>query len=224
MGKKLTIFTAAVIGGLAGALTGIFDKIGFFHIPKLSSATSSPIITGTALGIIIGGGIGAAMGLYTPRYGVDNTIRVDNKISGEVLKNINQEANIQIREEQLDIAKKLVKTGEVTVHKEVVKEEKNLIVPVTREELVIEKKVLDTNAPDKADRPVEVFRIPISEERIEVSKRPVILNNVSINKRRLQKTRRIEETLKKEKVYVEIPELLKSKIHSINAHSKRPEP
>lgn len=183
------IFTGAIIGGFAGAIAGIFDE--------------GSAITGTALGIIIGGGLGAIVG-HIPVHEANENNSMFNKTSGNVLNDTDQKVHMRIREEQLDIAKKLIQTGEVSVHKELVKEDKNFVVPVTREELVIEKKVLDTKAPGKADKHIETIRIPISEERIEVIKRPVILNNVSINKRQIQKTKRVEGTVKKEKVHLEV--------------------
>lgn len=195
------IVIGAAIGGFAGAISGILDEIGLHFVPKLPLATPSSIVNGTALGIIIGGGIGAVAGLYVNQPNINDT--AGENISQQIIDK-NQDVNIQIREEQLDIAKKLIQTGEVTVHKEVLTEEKNLVVPVTREELVIEKKVLDTDqSPDKSYKHIETLRIPISEDRIEVTKHPVILNNVSINKRKFQEIKRVEGTLKKEKIHLE---------------------
>lgn len=195
------VVAGVVIGGIAGVVAGLFDEMGLFAIPKLSAAYS-PIVTGAALGIIVGGGIGAVIG-YASLNEVDNNL-IDNKAADPVQNLRDQDVSIKIREEQLDIAKKLVQTGEVTVHKEVLREDKNLVIPVIREELVIEKKVMDNLTPDKADKPVETIRIPISEEQIEVKKQPVVLNNVSIFKHKIHETKRVEGNLKKEKVHVEV--------------------
>ncbi|KNY28038.1 YsnF/AvaK domain-containing protein [Pseudobacteroides cellulosolvens] len=102
-----------------------------------------------------------------------------------------------LREEQLDISKEQVKTGEVIVHKEVVTEDKCITVPVTREEIVIEKRVLAEN---KKDWLTETIRIPVSEERIEVIKHPVLLEDVEIYQNIYQNTQHIKISLKKEKV------------------------
>jgi len=53
-------------------------------------------------------------------------------------------ATLQIKKEQLDIAKKWIKTGEVNIYRELITEEKNFTIPVIREELVIKKKVLSS--------------------------------------------------------------------------------
>lgn len=102
---------------------------------------------------------------------------------------------IQLHEEKLDIAKKWVQTGEVNIHEEVLTEEKNITVPVNHKELVIEKKGSDGNS--------EAIRIPISEERVEIIKHPIVLENVEVFKRQYQDIKPVEETLKKEKLHVE---------------------
>lgn len=103
--------------------------------------------------------------------------------------------NIQLHEEKLDIAKKWIQTGEVNIHEEILTEEKNITIPVNRKELVIEKKGADGNA--------EAIRIPISEERIEIVKHPIILEDIKVFKRQYQDIKPIEETLKKEKLHIE---------------------
>jgi uncharacterized protein (TIGR02271 family) len=157
-------------------------------------------LTGIVLGIIIGGGIGGLIELYNP--GISYT---DHPlVLKQVLKNAGDAAKIQLREEQLNISKKWVRTGDVSIHKEVLKEEKTITVPVIREELVIEKKSFDKKAPEKLDVTKKIFRIPVSTERIEIIKHPVYLNNVSIYKHRYQETRCVNETIKKDKVHMEV--------------------
>lgn len=148
-------------------------------------------ITGLILGVIIGGGLGAFIGVYINR---DKTYKYSPDIDG---------VKFQLREEQLDILKRSIQTGEVTIQKEVLTEEKNIIVPVTREELVIKKKVLNNDTLDNADGFAEITRIPITTEDIDVKKHQVILEDVEIYKRQFHDVQHIEENLKKEKVHVE---------------------
>ncbi|HYF81702.1 MAG TPA: YsnF/AvaK domain-containing protein [Clostridia bacterium] len=110
---------------------------------------------------------------------------------------------LKLREEQLEISKELIQTGNVDVHREVINEEKTIIVPITREELVIEKKTANVEASSDKNSHTEVIRIPISEERIEVVKHLVKLEDVSVYRRQFQETQHIEEILKKEKLHVE---------------------
>lgn len=116
----------------------------------------------------------------------------------------NKDVTLQIKEEQLDIAKKWIKTGDVKVYRETFSEEKNFTVPVIREELVIEKTSLPYDNLEKKDSETEIIRIPISEEQVELTKHKVTLEDVSIYKEQIEDIQHIEETLKKEKAKVKI--------------------
>lgn len=111
-------------------------------------------------------------------------------------------SKLWLHREQLDIVKELIQTNEVSVHKETFTEEKSIKVPVTREELVIEKKSLNSNSADSSTKPVEVIRIPISEERIEIVKNRVVLEDISVYSQQIQSIKHIEETLKREELKI----------------------
>jgi uncharacterized protein (TIGR02271 family) len=128
----------------------------------------------------------------------------DRKVSEQVIYDTDNSAKLQLHEEKLDISKEWIKTGEVTIHKEIFTEEKTITIPVIHEELIIEKKVLDAENTDPTAEHTEIIRIPISEERIEVIKHPTVLEDVAIYKRQFQETKSVTETLKKEKVHMEI--------------------
>ncbi|MFC0559455.1 YsnF/AvaK domain-containing protein [Halalkalibacter alkalisediminis] len=100
--------------------------------------------------------------------------------------------SLQLKEEQLDIKKERIQTGEVKVHREVVEEEKTFKVPIRREEMVIE-------AGDE-----EEIRIPLKEEEIKFSKHPVKLNEVSISKREIEEVEQVRASVKKETAHVEV--------------------
>lgn len=106
---------------------------------------------------------------------------------------------LQIKEEQLHISKSWVQTGEVNVYKETFLEEKIFKVPVTREELVIEKKVPNSGECTVSE---QVLRIPLSEEKVEFTKHKVNLEDVSIYREQIQDIKHIEETLKKEQIKI----------------------
>lgn len=109
---------------------------------------------------------------------------------------------LQLREEQLDISRKLIKTGEVTAYKETIIKEKTITVPITHEDLVIEKKTFNDKNSGEMDIYPETIRIPLSEEQIHITKHKVILENVDIYKHEIQDKQIIEEVLKKENLYV----------------------
>lgn len=108
----------------------------------------------------------------------------------------NKNVSVQIRKEQLDIAKKLIQTGEVKIYKESSVQQRTFTVPITCEELVIEKKDLSTASGIIA--PIESIRILLSEDQVEFTKHKIALEDVSIYKQQIDDIKHIEATLKHE--------------------------
>lgn len=111
---------------------------------------------------------------------------------------------IQIKEEQLDIAKRWVETGDVKIYKETYTKEKSFTVPVTCEELIIEKITFPSSNTGDQEVEKEIIRIPLSEEQIEFRKKNVALENVSVYKEKIEEIKHIEETLNKERAKLKI--------------------
>jgi len=111
---------------------------------------------------------------------------------------------MEVREEHLHASKRPVETGEVRVHKEVITEQQTMQVPVTREEVVIERRPVSGNATSSADlRPGEEIRIPVREEKVDVHKDVVVKEEVSVGKRVVSDTEQVSGTVRKEQVKVE---------------------
>jgi len=109
---------------------------------------------------------------------------------------------IQLREERLKVEKKPVTTGEVRVSKRVVSEHKTIDVPVEREEVVIERRPASGRAA-KGDIGAEDIVIPVKEERVSVTKEPVVTEEVTVGKRKVQDTKHVAETVRKEELKVD---------------------
>src|SRR6185437_5991097 len=110
---------------------------------------------------------------------------------------------IQLREEQLRVNKTRVSCGEVGIHKEVTTERKTVEVPVEKEEVVITRRATPGTARDNAPIKDQEIRIPVSEERVNVSKDTVVTGEVEVNKRKVTETQTVSEDLKKENVRVD---------------------
>ena len=111
---------------------------------------------------------------------------------------------LQLREEQLDVEKERVQVGEVRLRKEIVTEQRNVEVPVTREEVVIERRAAAGDEPvDGAIGEGDEVRIPLMEEEVRVEKTPVVREEVSIRKRQVQDTQRVSETVRREEARIE---------------------
>jgi uncharacterized protein (TIGR02271 family) len=110
-----------------------------------------------------------------------------------------------LREEQLRATKQQVEAGEVTLRKEVVTENKTIEVPVTREEVVIERHAVNPHTP--ADGPItadsRTISVPVMEERVSVEKTPVVTEEVTIGKRQVQENQVVSDTVRHEEARLE---------------------
>jgi uncharacterized protein (TIGR02271 family) len=93
----------------------------------------------------------------------------------------------------------------VRVRKDVVTEQRNIEVPVTREEVVIERHPAEGReaADQTLDDENEDIRIPLMEEEVDVQKRAVVREEVSVGKRRVQDTRNVSDTVRREEARIE---------------------
>jgi uncharacterized protein (TIGR02271 family) len=112
--------------------------------------------------------------------------------------------SIELREEELRAEKERVQAGEVRVRKEVVTEERTLEVPVTREEVVVERRpaAQGRKASGDIDDDKEI-RIPLMEEEVRVEKTPVVREEVTLKKRQVQGKEEVSDTVRREEARIE---------------------
>ncbi|GAM13123.1 YsnF/AvaK domain-containing protein [Mesobacillus selenatarsenatis] len=115
------------------------------------------------------------------------------------------EQTLRLREEQLDVSKERVQAGEVEVHKEVVEEQQKVNIPVTREEVYVERRDVNetTSGMDASVGDDETIRVPIMEEKVEVTKKPVVSEELVIGKREVTDTEQVVESVKHEEAHLE---------------------
>jgi uncharacterized protein (TIGR02271 family) len=110
---------------------------------------------------------------------------------------------IELREEQLDVNTRAVQKGEVRVRKDIVEEQQTVDVPVTREEIVIERHAAEGRpAAEGTVGSEDEIRVPLMEEEVEVRKRPVVREEATVSKRRVTDTERVNETVRREELEV----------------------
>jgi uncharacterized protein (TIGR02271 family) len=115
-----------------------------------------------------------------------------------------RQQSLELREEQLDVNKQRVQTGEVEVKKDVVDEQKTVNVPVTHEEVYVERRSVDNTDPGTTT-PIgdaETIHVPIVEEKVEVTKKPVVAEELVIGKKQVTETQQVTENIKREEAKV----------------------
>ncbi len=114
-----------------------------------------------------------------------------------------EEQALPLRAERLQLGKQMVQTGEVRLRKEIVSEQQNIDVPITREEIVVERHPGSGQVSDTPIGQEETIRIPVYEEQVNVMKIPVEVGEVAISKRTVQENRRISTTVRHEEPRLE---------------------
>lgn len=126
-------------------------------------------------------------------------------------KPIDESTRLQLREERLRVDKSRVARGEATVGTETVTESHEFEVPFSREELFVERRPV-SDPPPRGDAPprtdaIEVggdqsVRVPLTEERVVVTKVPIVTEEVVVGKRQVEDTQHVSETTRKQQLTV----------------------
>lgn len=112
--------------------------------------------------------------------------------------------NIQLLGEALRVHKDRISRGEVRLRKEVVTDMQTVQVPVSREELVIERHAATGNtAAAGTIGETEEIRIPLSEERAGIDKQTFVREEVSVGKRSVEEVRELKDDVRHEELVVE---------------------
>jgi uncharacterized protein (TIGR02271 family) len=112
---------------------------------------------------------------------------------------------VQLFGEVLRVHKERISRGEVRVRKDVISENQTIEVPVTREELVLERVAVSPNTPaSSADigRSQEI-RVPLSEDSVRVEKQPVVREEVIVGKREVSDVARVGDDVRHEELRVD---------------------
>lgn len=189
----------AVVAGIAGALIGLGVPEEEAHYYEGEFKSGRTLVTVKA------DGRAAEAWAILQRHGAYNRECAAQATTGVEATARHAEAGqtMQLHEEHLRPHKEAVNAGAAKVRKDVVTEQQEVQVPVTREEVVVERRPASGHASGADIRPGEEVRIPVSEERVHVDKENVVKEEVSVGKRKVTDTKPVSGTVRKEEVRVE---------------------
>jgi uncharacterized protein (TIGR02271 family) len=132
----------------------------------------------------------------------EETLTAQQAEQGEV----NTEETIPLTEERLDVSKN-VQEQQATITKKPVTETKTVEVPVTHEEVSIERRPPSGGEGQVASEgPVtssEEITIPLKKEEVEVNKTPYVKEEVTVTKKPVTETRQVTEEVTAERISTE---------------------
>jgi len=113
-----------------------------------------------------------------------------------------EETTVPLIEEKLNVSK-TTSTTQYTITKEPVAEKKTIEVPVTYEELVVEKRLPKDSSSPSTQGPVKSkteIKVPLNREEVEVTKEPLVKEEVVVKKKPVTETRTVSDTVTKERI------------------------
>jgi uncharacterized protein (TIGR02271 family) len=113
-----------------------------------------------------------------------------------------EDVSIPVVEEQVQVTKRARQKGQVKITKSVVEEQKQMTVPVLREEVRVERVPADGTAATGARFENDSVTVPVMEEQVEVTKRPVVKEEVRVSKTAHVDQRSVDATVRREEVDV----------------------
>ena len=113
-----------------------------------------------------------------------------------------EESTVPLIEERLNVSKKTSIT-QYTITKDPITEKKTIEVPVTHEELIVEKRPPKDSTSSSAQGPVKSkteIKVPLNREEVEVTKEPFVKEEVVVKKKPVTETRTVSDTVRKERI------------------------
>lgn len=155
---------------------------------------------------------GAEVLLNETSYKISSSYRVDNApayearpsdiITEEHQQQEKEESTVPVIEERLNVSKKTSIT-QYTITKDPITEKKTIEVPVTHEELFVEKRPPKDSTSSSAQGPVKSkteIKVPLNREEVEVTKEPFVKEEVVVKKKPVTETRTVSDTVRKERI------------------------
>jgi uncharacterized protein (TIGR02271 family) len=114
------------------------------------------------------------------------------------------ELRIPVMEEDLTATVRPTEAGAVRIEKRVVEEDRVLEVPVTDEQIRVERRIVDRPVGAEAQAFEEiVIDVPLTTEQVELQKQARVAEEIVVSKEAVQRTERVSDTVRREEVYVD---------------------
>ncbi len=144
--------------------------------------------------------------IISSSYRVDNAGVYEAKPSNIITKGhpqqYKEETNVPLKEERLNVSNK-TSTTQHTIRKEPVTEKKTIEVPITHEELIVEKRPPKDSSSSSAQGPVKLkteIKVPLMREEVEVTKEPFLKEEIVVKKKSITETRTVSDSVTKERI------------------------
>ncbi|MFB1099347.1 DUF2382 domain-containing protein [Terribacillus sp. JSM ZJ617] len=120
--------------------------------------------------------------------------------------NASQTEQMELHEEVVDVDTNTVKSGEVNIDKRTVTDQEEFEVPVTKQEVSIERrpvnKVSERGKTAGAYTEKDEIHVPVFEEKVDVDKKDVIKEEIVVNKKDVKDNVHVRENVRREEAEI----------------------
>jgi uncharacterized protein (TIGR02271 family) len=115
------------------------------------------------------------------------------------------ELRIPVMEEELTATVREQEAGAVRIQKRVVEEDRVLEVPVTDEQIRVERRIVDRPVGANETQAFEeiVIDVPLTKEQVELQKQARVAEEIVVSKEAVERTEQVTDTVRREEVYVD---------------------
>jgi uncharacterized protein (TIGR02271 family) len=115
------------------------------------------------------------------------------------------EIRIPVMEEELTATVRPTEAGAVRIEKRIVEEDRVLEVPVTDEQIRVERRIVDRPVGANETQAFEeiVIEVPLTTEHVELQKQARVAEEIVVSKEAVQRTEQVRGTVRREEVYVD---------------------
>ncbi len=116
-----------------------------------------------------------------------------------------EEIRVPVMAEELTATVREQEAGAVHIEKRVVEEDRVLEVPVTDQQIRVERRIVDrpVGAGDTQAFEEIVIDVPVTTEQVELQKQARVAEEIVVSKEATQRTERVTDTVRREEVYVD---------------------
>jgi uncharacterized protein (TIGR02271 family) len=159
----------------------------------------------TDSGTVFTDGAVSAMDRDIIDVGVTDRERTADRLATPTQVADDDELRIPVMEEELTATVRPTGAGAVRIEKRVVEEDRVLEVPVTDEQIRVERRIVDRPVGANETQAFEeiVIEVPLTREQVELHKQARVAEEIVVSKEALQRTEQVRGTVRREEVFVD---------------------
>jgi uncharacterized protein (TIGR02271 family) len=135
--------------------------------------------------------------------GVSNDAETSDGMCADLATN--DELRIPLAREEFTATARPIRGGTVRIAKRVVTEDQILEVPVTAEEIRVERRIIERPGDGAGPEAFEqiIIEVPLYRDRLDIQKRTRVSDEIIVTKELTRRTEQVRDTVRREEIFVD---------------------